>query len=121
MLLAARARVIEDYRMSQNRFTLYGSNECDQEEECAEARNLCKLMIWPRLTGFGVATSDPALNILSKWSKAEQTKLRVRGLCFRCIQDMEETHEGNQDITWQKLPSYFGLPAWDELKDYSLR
>ncbi|KAL1664694.1 hypothetical protein GGF50DRAFT_114845 [Schizophyllum commune] len=121
MLLAARARVIEDYRMSQNRFTLYGSDECDQEEECAEVRNSCKLMIWSRLTGFGVATSDPALNILSKWSKEEQTKLRLRGLCVRCIQEMEETYEGNQEITWQKLPSYFGLCAWEELNDYSLK
>ncbi|KAF8959128.1 hypothetical protein BDZ97DRAFT_1667567 [Flammula alnicola] len=40
------------------------------------------------------------------------------GLCPTCVMVAKRTHNEGRTIVWERLPSYFELPPWKELKDY---
>ncbi|KAF6759142.1 hypothetical protein DFP72DRAFT_149159 [Ephemerocybe angulata] len=43
-------------------------------------------------------------------------KLKVNKLCSSCLEYAKSTLLAKRQEFWDKLPSYFGLPSWDELK-----
>ncbi|KAL1700921.1 hypothetical protein EV121DRAFT_294741 [Schizophyllum commune] len=118
LLLTARGHIIENYRTRYYWWTQLEGDNCDHEDECDDARNAMQLTAWSQCTPR--TDFEPALRILWRRTEQDQTKLRLRGLCKDCIRNAEEVYKGNQRSLWRKLPLYFGLPAWEKLKDYSL-
>ncbi|KAJ7719950.1 hypothetical protein B0H16DRAFT_1605569 [Mycena metata] len=53
---------------------------------------------------------------LDAWSKAGQGKLAGR-LCYACEEVAKNMYDAGRKKAWSLLPSFFGLPAWTELKD----
>ncbi|TEB27370.1 hypothetical protein FA13DRAFT_1794778 [Coprinellus micaceus] len=41
-----------------------------------------------------------------------------QGLCKHCQAEFAKVHEEERETHWAVLPSYFKLPAWDDLKDF---
>jgi len=52
-----------------------------------------------------------ALNV---WDRGEFAS----GLCSVCAYTAEKLFRSGQDKLWDELPSYFGLPSWDDLQDF---
>ncbi|KAJ7175339.1 hypothetical protein C8R46DRAFT_1248678, partial [Mycena filopes] len=52
---------------------------------------------------------------LDTWSKAGQGKL-VNRLCSACDEAAKSTYDAERKRAWNTLPSFFGLPAWADLK-----
>jgi hypothetical protein len=51
---------------------------------------------------------------LHSWSKA--TKWANR-LCFSCDHTAKMAYDAGRKKAWDRLPSFFRLPGWKELKD----
>lgn len=49
---------------------------------------------------------------LAKW-KVEAHSL----LCTSCSKEVQRLNQAGREKTWELLPSFFGLPPWDELKN----
>ncbi|KAF5340566.1 hypothetical protein D9611_007303 [Ephemerocybe angulata] len=43
---------------------------------------------------------------------------RMDDLCVPCLRGAERSHQEKRREVWGKLPGYFGLPGWGELKDF---
>jgi len=42
------------------------------------------------------------------------------GLCVGCAKTAERRFKESREKLWALLPSYFGLPPWEELRDFSM-
>ena len=58
-------------------------------------------------------TSDGIIHQLGPWDR----KPRFR-LCKPCIESLAAAYEKAREELWDRLPSFFGLPPWEELKDF---
>ncbi|KAF7297738.1 BTB domain-containing protein [Mycena kentingensis (nom. inval.)] len=66
------------------------------------------------------AISDIRANILVgnqylAWIAMPWSEYLEGKLCDKCIVAAQEVHENMREECWKALPSYFGLPPWDEL------
>lgn len=52
---------------------------------------------------------------LDSWD--EELDLR---LCKSCLESIKSAYEGACEHLWSQLPVFFGLPPWDELKDFDM-
>ncbi|KAJ7637507.1 hypothetical protein B0H17DRAFT_1023463 [Mycena rosella] len=50
------------------------------------------------------------------WSKAGEGKWSNR-LCFSCEEAAKTEYDAGRRQAWDRLPGFFGLPAWKDLKD----
>ncbi|KAF5340602.1 hypothetical protein D9611_007345 [Ephemerocybe angulata] len=57
---------------------------------------------------------------LCTWASLMKEFGGLEWLCDRCIALSEERFETGRKATWEKLPSYFGLPGWKDMKDFAL-
>ena len=56
----------------------------------------------------------PDVNLaLDKWDNAQH----ATGLCATCAKGAEIRYRAGRDRFWSELPSYFGLPDWENLTD----
>ena len=39
-------------------------------------------------------------------------------LCTSCLTEVKRLHQAGREKLWELLPSFFGLPPWDELKNF---
>ncbi|EDR12744.1 uncharacterized protein LACBIDRAFT_323434 [Laccaria bicolor S238N-H82] len=79
---------------------------CSSQKECAAARNHLIRKVWMPVPNIGLA--------LNVWDRGEFAS----GLCSVCAYTAEKLFRSGQDKLWDELPSYFGLPSWDDLQDF---
>ncbi|KAL1743682.1 hypothetical protein HDZ31DRAFT_40366 [Schizophyllum fasciatum] len=66
-----------------------------------------------------VALSDAVAAGFEPWTERD-TRLYARELCEECVLQVQMLTEETQRRTWVRLPSFFGLPEWEELEDPSV-
>jgi len=81
------------------------SLSCSSFSICFRNKLLVSQSLFPTLDGF--------IHQLGPWDR----KPRLR-LCISCIGSLAVAHEKAREELWDRLPSFFGLPPWEELKDF---
>lgn len=77
---------------------------------CREAALLAIRDFWAQ--GF-----NPS-NLLWTWEELQMFYDDTMGKwCEECFEEEKYHHTNARRDIWQRLPSFFGLPAWDQLKD----
>nr|GAT43099.1 predicted protein [Mycena chlorophos] len=81
------------------------SASCSTKDECELKRNRLFIELIP----------DPTMvaGIVDFWNEEDKWE---EGLCEPCVTEAKELYEKMRKECWEKLPSYFGLPSWEELK-----
>jgi len=59
------------------------------------------------------SSTDLVRVALAKWKFSETH----RPLCNPCLMEVKRLHQAGREKIWELLPSFFGLPPWDELKN----
>ncbi|KAF8989031.1 hypothetical protein BDQ17DRAFT_1393350 [Cyathus striatus] len=77
---------------------------CINPMGCSSARALITRKIWKPVPDCSRS--------LERWSDAPSA-----GLCKPCMLSARDIHEQGRRRMWELLPSFFGLPPWDELKN----
>lgn len=97
---------------------LVPNSDCTSYSHCNEMSN--ELHKWftqrpPNL--FAVFLEWDTLAV--SWDELQRATAHCEdGFCKACLFRMQMGHDlGTRYILWEKLPSYFKLPAWDKLKD----
>ncbi|KAF7296504.1 BTB domain-containing protein [Mycena chlorophos] len=85
------------------------SPSCSTRDECERRRNGLFIDLIP----------DPTIvaSIVDFWNEEDKWE---EGLCEPCVTEAKELYEKMRKECWEKLPSYFGLPSWEELKKMDL-
>ncbi|KAF7297771.1 BTB domain-containing protein [Mycena kentingensis (nom. inval.)] len=78
------------------------SDACHSRLACESARQY--LLNWMTETPANVAA------LFEEWDEDWSTRM-----CPKCTQRGKEIYEEGKKECWEKLPSYFGLPPWEEL------
>ena len=78
---------------------------CKKPSLCAAAR-------LRRLSKVCIPIPDVSL-ALDKWHKTEH----ATDLCDICAKEAEVRYRMGRERFWSELPSYFGLPDWENLAD----
>lgn len=76
---------------------------CSSPDLCELARVHIRLEIWN--------TSAPLIVPINDWDCAWDEEL-----CKECIVVGKFAHEAGRRELWRRLPSFFGLPSWEELE-----
>ena len=84
------------------------SENCGSQYECTQART--EILENAFFVGIDL-TLNPYINSLS--TSAEN-------LCEKCHSVAQERYDAGRKEIWKELPSYFMLPAWEDLKDFEL-
>jgi hypothetical protein len=58
------------------------------------------------------STTDGDMDDLTTW---EDTELQI---CKPCLDLLEVAYDKAREDLWNRLPSFFGLSPWEELKDF---
>ncbi|KAL1700927.1 hypothetical protein EV121DRAFT_283046 [Schizophyllum commune] len=87
---------------------------CPDPQACGRRRRLLQGKLFARFE------SDTNIALLMDWPKF-LPRLQGPSICDACLLLVRQRREAELQATWQKLPSFFGLPAWEELKDFELR
>ncbi|KAF8871799.1 hypothetical protein CPB84DRAFT_1691896 [Gymnopilus junonius] len=83
--------------------------ECQSASACRESRaNLFKKMFADFRISVHIATT------LAPWDNSY-----ARGLCMNCTAAANIAFNAAHSRIWTNLPSHFGLPNWDDLKDFA--
>ncbi|EDR11217.1 uncharacterized protein LACBIDRAFT_315775 [Laccaria bicolor S238N-H82] len=80
-------------------------SRCSAKPECTAARNQLIRKVWMPVPNISLA--------LDVWNRSEFAS----GLCSFCAYTAEKLFHSGQEKLWIELPSYFGLPSWDELEN----
>ncbi|KDQ59527.1 hypothetical protein JAAARDRAFT_174906 [Jaapia argillacea MUCL 33604] len=76
---------------------------------CPSGANLCRVA---KLELFARMTSPPfTLRALDAWDETWEHEI-----CAGCIEVGKQEFEDNRKTAWDRLPSFFDLPPWSELK-----
>jgi hypothetical protein len=54
----------------------------------------------------------PSTLALGRWQPSWKD-----GLCMACLASAKEVYEAGRKRVWDKLPSYFALPGWNDMQD----
>ncbi|KAJ7773955.1 hypothetical protein B0H16DRAFT_1362876 [Mycena metata] len=76
------------------------SPDCVQPKACCDSKIQRSLIIW----------RPPGLSLNLGWNPSTAT-----GLCKHCIALGQKHQSEGRKKLWNKLPSFFNLPSWDEL------
>ncbi|KAF7297800.1 hypothetical protein MKEN_01403700 [Mycena kentingensis (nom. inval.)] len=76
--------------------------DCTDAAACTGARNAI----------LAAQAPDIAIGFFYDWMSIWET-----GLCAPCISAAKEIFTSTQKECWDVLPSYFGLPSWEELRE----
>ncbi|KAF7297754.1 BTB domain-containing protein [Mycena kentingensis (nom. inval.)] len=81
---------------------------CTRPASCREAaaRELAVLL----------SKSDYIASVLDSWSESTWEDI----FCEECVEASGTRHAEEREKCWDRLPSYFGLPAWEELLQMDL-
>ncbi|KAJ3516380.1 hypothetical protein NMY22_g14221 [Coprinellus aureogranulatus] len=86
-------------------------DQCSQPSRCLDAAHKITKALW-------VPMPEPA-RTLEKWNEfAQIVPAEVKALCPQCAAAARLSHEEGRRYLWEHLPAYFGLPGWDELKNF---
>lgn len=106
-LIQGKQKILEVYPTCNFSWLCKGtpSRLCEQPEEC---KNIIIRCLAALVQGLGV---DQALDPdrLFKWEKS---------LCLICAEEAVAAYNRGRREMFSALPSYFGLPRWDQLKDF---
>ncbi|KAF6759126.1 hypothetical protein DFP72DRAFT_885750 [Ephemerocybe angulata] len=61
-----------------------------------------------------------AYRALCTWKQLASEFGELNKLCSECLISSKKQLDSERKETWEKLPSYFGLPEWKDMKDFSL-
>lgn len=87
-----------------NEKLLLPSQECSSKSVCSRNKLLVSRLIFP--------TVDGDIDQLGPWDEKEVQ------LCKVCLNSLVVAHEKAREELWNRLPSFFGLSTWEELKDF---
>lgn len=79
-----------------------GAPSCISPRQCQSSRCEIKINIWSPI---------PLIVGLDDWDDSWEL-----GLCVACIALAKACHEEGRREIWDRLPSFFGLPPWEELE-----
>ncbi|KAF8957728.1 hypothetical protein BDZ97DRAFT_1737158 [Flammula alnicola] len=80
---------------------------CVTQEKCSEARI--------QALESGLPSFSSEVHVALDTLNSKYTK----GFCRPCTLASIEAHEAGRQKVWQELPSYFGLPEWENLNDFA--
>ncbi|RDB25708.1 hypothetical protein Hypma_006898 [Hypsizygus marmoreus] len=80
------------------------AEHCRNRTDCCRARKTLSRVIF--------AGALPTIQALDNWAPEWTNKL-----CNRCELAAKNLHEAGREAVWEKLPSFFGLRPWNELKN----
>lgn len=86
---------------------------------CA-ARKTCQT-ISRRLMRDLLQSHPDCEDLLDTWddyADSETGKVRLGELCSPCKEHASKAHGEGRKTVWAALPTYFQLPAWEDLKDF---
>ncbi|KAL1692010.1 hypothetical protein GGG16DRAFT_52395 [Schizophyllum commune] len=87
---------------------------CPDPQACGRRRRLLQGKLFARFE------SDTNISLLLDWPNF-LSRPQGPSICDACLLLVRQRREAELQATWQNLPSFFGLPAWEELKDFELR
>ncbi|KAF5340604.1 hypothetical protein D9611_007347 [Ephemerocybe angulata] len=61
-----------------------------------------------------------AYRALCTWKQLTRQFGELNKLCSECLASSQKEFDSQRKETWEKLPSYFGLPEWKDMTDFSL-
>ena len=105
-VLLGRQKLYADYIAYRFSWIHETDERCHSIDACMDIKRRAALRIFPLGT---VCTHDVvAAGWVESWG---------RGLCKNCLDDAQEVYRDGLDRIWTALPSYFGLPTWEELRN----
>jgi hypothetical protein len=84
---------------------LLPSQQCSSISICSHKKLLVAQLLFPTIDGH--------LHQLGPWDQESKTPL-----CKPCFDSLNVAYEKARQKLWDDLPSFFGLPPWEELKDF---
>ncbi|KAL1733535.1 hypothetical protein EV714DRAFT_269841 [Schizophyllum commune] len=118
-LLKARAKITARFRQNFMAWSWTEADDCAQSKDCAQCTKDFQNRTWtiqsPSPNRF--IEDEAALYLFHPWKKVGP---KLRCPCDRCMMAMEDVYAECQRATWAELPTFFGLPVWENLKDYSV-
>jgi hypothetical protein len=75
---------------------------------------IVKNMLFQETTGHGKHFRVNAALPLEVWGEEEWTGLA--NLCLACLTVLEQVHQEARQAFWDRLPSMYELPEWEELE-----
>jgi hypothetical protein len=84
---------------------LLPSQQCSSISICSHKKLLASQSLFP--------TIDGGIHNLGPWDQNSKTQL-----CKPCLDSLIVAYEKAREELWADLPSFFGLPPWEELKDF---
>lgn len=84
---------------------------CTKRSQCQDAAHNIMKSLW-------IPMPEPA-RTLEKWDEFfKMVPAYLKSLCQACFQHATLSHEEGREYLWEHLPSFFGLPSWEELKNF---
>ncbi|KAH6911815.1 hypothetical protein BKA70DRAFT_1099308 [Coprinopsis sp. MPI-PUGE-AT-0042] len=74
----------------------------------------CQTALFQWITGFWI----PTVSLAKPFSSMNGAKLGG-SFCAECKEIVRDHFENGKAATWRKLPEIFGLPPWEELKNFA--
>lgn len=84
---------------------LFPGQQCTSISICSHNKLLASKSFFP--------TTDGAIHRLAPWNRKSKFPL-----CKPCFDSLAAAYEKARAELWARLPSFFGLPPWEELKDF---
>jgi len=90
------------------------------------ANALCPPYFLPATSCTGSCKSWKVIKSLYVWVVKADGSFRIfeppndvwpAALCLECKDEVKEFIENIREDFWTRLPTFFGLPAWEDLKD----
>jgi hypothetical protein len=83
--------------------------------KCALQRGVCQATALSYIKALNASTAVGAINILKPGRLAWRWAGHQAVFCDSCRDVLEPLYHQQCTVIWEKLPSYFDLPSWDEL------
>ncbi|KAF7319147.1 BTB domain-containing protein [Mycena chlorophos] len=117
LVLAVAAKAITEHQKEQLAWLLTDetipSDACTSPETCASLRTtILRRMLW------GPESEEPQVKMTMLWHWAgSMLGTWTEKLCKECNEAGRPVFQQHRDDAWAKLPTFFGLSPWEELKD----
>ncbi|KZT24243.1 hypothetical protein NEOLEDRAFT_1068017 [Neolentinus lepideus HHB14362 ss-1] len=112
LCLTGRQKIIDAWRKMVDPTSEDGSIFRYSRSSCCQQQMRALMLepiIWAIMLDSKIHVHDA--DALEKISSAAWQRL-----CVDCASSLRRNVEGARKVIWNKLPGFFGLPAWDELK-----
>ncbi|CAA7266067.1 unnamed protein product [Cyclocybe aegerita] len=91
-------------------FTMAGRRQdCQNHEKCSPSRR----MIFETFNLWEV--EDGNITVFPTWNRPKS-----HTTCKACYRDLQTCYDEVRMSAWKMLPSFFGLPDWEDLKDFDM-